>query len=122
LKVVPTRVSSDGTRRYEVSGLPGAPKEIPGIISNTPHHWGMTGSGSPTITNRKPRVGEGISVNTDAGSIRLKVKTIRADGAMIGVVEILNTNSGKKLDINGIRHGDSVIVRGMDFVTLVHTA
>ena len=61
-------------------------------------------------------------MNTDAGSIRLKVKTIRADGAMIGVVEILNTNSGKKLDINGIRHGDSVIVRGMDFVTLVHTA
>jgi len=121
LKVVPPGIAPDGERHYEVSGLPGAPKEIPGIMSNTPHSWEMTGSGSHLIPLRKPKVGEGITVNTDAGSIRLRVKTIREDGAMIGTVETLNTDRGTALVINGIRHKDSVIVRAMDFVSIVHT-
>src|SRR6267378_1993320 len=120
MKIRPAGVSNDGTRNYELTGWPGAPKDIPGIKKRT-GVLTMTGSGAPLIHQRPPRLGEAVTVETDAGGIRLRVKKIRDDSAMIGTVEILNTPSGTALDINGIRHQDSVIVRAMDFVQVVHT-
>ena len=120
MKIEATGVSPDGTRNYKITGIPGAPKEIPGIKKNTPPNWGMARSGKTSIPQRPPKAGEAITVNTDAGSIRVRVTNVQADGLMIGAVEILNTPSGTALDIHGIRHKDSVIVHGMDFVALVH--
>ena len=121
LKLRPTGVSPDGTRHYEIGGIPGAPKEIPGIEKREARDWGMTARGPNLIPPRPPQVGEAITVTTDRGGIRIRVAQVRDDGAMIGTVEILNTPSGTALDIYGIQHRNSVIVRGMDFVTLVHT-
>lgn len=60
-------------------------------------------------------------MDTDAGSIRARLTNIHGNGDMIGTVETLNPPSGTDLEIHGIRHNDSVIVHGMDFVNLVHT-
>jgi len=121
LKLRATGVSADGARHYEITGLPGASKEIPGINRREGHRWGMTSRGPRLVDPRPPEVGEAITVTTDAGSIRIRVGNVRDDGAMIGTVEILNTPSGTARDIHGITYKDSVIVRGMDFVTLVYT-
>ena len=121
MKVVPTGVSQDGTRHYEVTGLLGAPKEIPGIQQRDSASWSMAGRGPDLIHPRPPREGEAITVITNGGSIRIRVSKVRDDGAMIGGVEILNTPSGMARDIHGIRYRDSVIVRGMPFVNIVHT-
>ena len=121
MKVIPTGVSPNGTRHYEVSGLPGAPKEIPAIKKRASSSWSMTRSGKSMIPPRPPKTGEAITVDAEIGSIRVRVTKVRDDKAMIGTVEILNTPSGTALNIHGIRHKDLVIVRSMDFVTLVHT-
>jgi len=121
LKLKPTGVSANGKRHYEIGGLPGAPKEIPSIRKRQLPVPMMSGYGPDLIAPRPPVVGEAITVTTDAGSIRIRVGKVRDDGAMIGTVEILNTPRGTAMDIQGIKHGDPVIVRGMDFVTLVHT-
>jgi hypothetical protein len=120
MKIKPTGVSADGTRHYEISGIPGAPKEIPGIRKRPTPQWSMSGCGKPFIPPRPPKVGEAITVDTDAGRIRMRVTKVRDDKAMIGAVEILDTPSGTALDIHGVRHKDSVVVRDMDFVQIVH--
>ena len=81
----------------------------------------MTRSGKSMIPPRPPKAGEAITVDTDTGSMRVRVTKVRDDKTMIGTVEILITPGGTALDIHGIRHKDSVIVRSMDFVTLVNT-
>jgi hypothetical protein len=112
---------SDGKSHFEITDIPGGPKDIPGIERRETRDWGMTARGPNLIPPRPPQVGEAITVTTEQGSIRIRVAQVRDDGAMIGAVEILNTPSGTTRDIYGIQHRDSVIVRGMDFVTLVHT-
>jgi len=120
-KLIPTDVGTNGTRYYEVSGLPGAPKEIPGIIRNVSRDWSVVGSDTKRIPQRPPKVGEAITVRTNAGSIRVRINKIRVDGAIMGVVDILNPIRERDTVINGIGNSDSVIVRGMDYVILVHT-
>jgi hypothetical protein len=120
-RIVPKVVSLKGVQQSGAPGLLGVPKEIPGIIRYNPPNWGMAGSGTKRFPRRLPKQGEAITVNTDVGSIRVRIAKIQASRAMIGSVEILNSSSPNGVEINGIRHKDTVIVRGMDFVTLVHT-
>jgi len=94
--------------------------DIPGIKKRT-GVLTMTGSGKRFIAPRPAKPGEAITVETDAGGISIRVTKVKDDGAMIGTVEILHTPSGTALDIHGILHKDSVIVRGMDFVQIVDT-
>ena len=98
----------------------GARKDIPGIKKRT-GVLTMAGSGKRFIAPRPPKPGEAITIETDAGGIGIRVTKVKDDGAMIGTVEILRTPSGTALDIHGIQHKDSVIVRGMDFVQIVDT-
>ena len=81
----------------------------------------MVGSDTKRIPQRPPKVGEAITVRTNAGSIRVRINKIRVDGAIMGVVDILNPIRERDTVINGIGNSDSVIVRGMDYVILVHT-
>ena len=120
-RIVPKVVSLKGVQQSGAPGLLGVPKEIPGIIRYNPPNWGMAGKGTKPFPRRLPRQGEAITVNTDAGSIRVRIPKIQPARAMIGSVEILNSPSPNGVEINGIRHKDTVIVRGMNFVSLVHT-
>ncbi|HXM83631.1 MAG TPA: hypothetical protein VN929_17095 [Burkholderiales bacterium] len=120
MKLRPTGVTSDGTRHWDISGLPGGPKDILGIKKRV-GILSMTGSGRPFISPRPAKLGEAVTVETDAGVIRIRIAKVRDDGWMMGTVELFNTPSGTALDIHGIRHKDSVLVPGMDFVQIVHT-
>ena len=109
------------SRHHKITGLPSAPKEIPGLLKRDARSLVMLGGGKALHLHRAPTVGEAITVYTDLGSIRVRVEKVsEPDGAMIGTVEILNTPGGADLDSYGIKYGDSVIVHSMDFVHIVH--
>ncbi|WP_449413182.1 hypothetical protein [Pandoraea soli] len=120
MKIIPTGVSDDGTRHYEISSIPGAPKEIPCLEPRTHSNPSRSASGPQLADTGPVKPGYSISVKTDAGGISIRVTLVRPDGAMIGKVEKLNTPE-PLLEMHGIRHGDSVIVRSMDFVHHIDT-
>ena len=120
MKVIPTGVTPDGNRNYEISGLPGGPKEIPHLERRTHGEPSRSASGPQLADTGPVKSGYSISVKTDKGGISIRVDKVGRDGAMIGTVRTLDTPRPVQ-EIHGIRHGDRVIVRSTDFVHHIGT-
>jgi hypothetical protein len=102
--------ASNGVHHAEITGLPGAPKELNLKKRAAPHPFHAR-KGSQMSTFRDAVPGDAIWVMTmDEARLRIRVSTVRPDGAMVGTVEIVET--AKPLQpTEGVQHRDSVIVR-----------
>ena len=115
-----TGVSPDGTRHYRITGLPGQPKEIPGLIRRTKREWSRSGSG-PQLAGTLILPGYAVTVQTDRGAIVVRVARGPEPLELVGKVERLDTRQ-PVADIHGIRSGDMVVVPSIAYVHHVDTS
>lgn len=120
LGIVATGVAEDGSRRYRLTGLPGLPKDIPGLIKREARDWSTAGSG-PALAPRDVAAGYAVRLKTDLGAITIRLLRGPDPVELIGTVESFDTERPVR-EIYGIGYGDLVVIPSTDYLHLVETS